>query len=136
MTFINNNYNNNNSRDGEIEDDLIDNAILGTIFMLLQESREEAKPRQSRGIGSDEGHRRLQLLLSCGSNDRFKAAFRMSKDTFFSLRDWLVYHTSLKASKHISVEMKLAIFLFITSRPASQRDTTEHYGIGPRVVSE
>lgn len=125
---------NNNSRNTQV-DDLIDDALLATLITLLQEPQDEAIPRQSRGHSSEEGHRRLQLLLDSGSNDRIKAAFRMSKDTFFSLRDWLVHNTSLKASKHISVEMKLAIFLFIATRPASQRDTMEHYGIGPRVVS-
>jgi hypothetical protein len=124
-----------NSRNAE--DDLIDDALLAIVFMLLKEEpQDESKPRQSRGISGVDGHRRLQSLLNCGSNERIKAAFRMSKDTFFGLRDWLINHTHLKGSKHISVEMKLAIFIHITTRPASQRDTMEHYSIGSRVISE
>jgi hypothetical protein len=118
------------------EDDLIDNALLAIMLKLVQEPQDVPKPRQSRKISREEGHRRLELLLNCGHNDRIKAALRMSRDTFFGLRNWLTKNTDLKASKHISVEMKLAIFLFITTRPASQRDTIEHYGVGPRVISE
>ncbi|KAK9352347.1 hypothetical protein V1523DRAFT_414303 [Lipomyces doorenjongii] len=60
----------------------------------------------------------------------------MSRDTFISLKNWLVNHTQLRASMHVSVELKLAIFLHIVSRPASQRDTMECYFVGNRVVSE
>ena len=118
------------------EDDLIDDALLATVFIILQELQDKSKPRQSRGHSSGEGQHRVHSLLNSDSNDRIKAALRMSKDTFFSLRDWLINNTKLKASKHVSVEMKLAIFLYITTRPASQRDTIEHYSIGPRVISE
>ncbi|ODQ73979.1 hypothetical protein LIPSTDRAFT_71060 [Lipomyces starkeyi NRRL Y-11557] len=60
----------------------------------------------------------------------------MSRDTFISLHSWLVNHTQLRASVHVSVELKLAIFLHIVSRPASQRDSTERYFVGNRVASE
>ncbi|KAK9257564.1 hypothetical protein V1519DRAFT_120513 [Lipomyces tetrasporus] len=60
----------------------------------------------------------------------------MSRDTFISLCNWLVNHTQLRASTHVSVELKLAIFLHIVSRPASQRDTMERYFVGNRIVSE
>ncbi|KAK9354959.1 hypothetical protein V1523DRAFT_406445, partial [Lipomyces doorenjongii] len=39
----------------------------------------------------------------------------MSRDTFISLKNWLVNHTQLRASMHVSVELKLAIFLHIVS---------------------
>ncbi|KAK9371489.1 uncharacterized protein V1513DRAFT_455584 [Lipomyces chichibuensis] len=34
----------------------------------------------------------------------------MSPDTFISLHNWLVNHTQLRASMHVSAELKLAIF--------------------------
>ena len=117
-------------------DDIIDQVLVAIMINLVQEEQEVVKPRQSRKISKEEGHRKLELLLNCGYNDRIKAALRMSKDTFYSLRNWLLTNTNLKASKHISVEMKLAIFLYITTRPASQRDTIEYYGVGNRVISE
>ncbi|KAK9374369.1 uncharacterized protein V1513DRAFT_446183 [Lipomyces chichibuensis] len=60
----------------------------------------------------------------------------MSRDTFISLRNWLVKRTQLRASMHVSEVLKLAIFLNIVSRPASQRDTMERYFVLKRVVSE
>ncbi|KAK9327388.1 hypothetical protein V1520DRAFT_348991, partial [Lipomyces starkeyi] len=59
----------------------------------------------------------------------------MSRDTFISLHNWLVNHTQLRASMHVSVEPKPAIFLHIVSRPASQRETMERYFVGSRVAS-
>ena len=123
----------------KVEDDLIDSALIATLLQLLEESQEvpnQPNQRQSRKINREEGQRRLQELLDCGHNDRIKAAFRMSRDTFYGLRNWLVKNTDLKDSTHISVEMKIAIFIHITTRPASQRDTIEHYCVGNRVISQ
>jgi antitoxin component of MazEF toxin-antitoxin module len=57
----------------------------------------------------------------------------MRIDTFYGLPNWLVKHGNLKAGKHVSVEMKIAIFLYITTRQASQRDTVEQYGGGVKL---
>ena len=119
----------------KVEDDLIDSALIATLLQLIEQSQEVPNQRQSRKINR-EGQRRLQDLLDCGHNDRIKAAFRMNRDTFYGLRNWLVKNTDLKDSTHISVEMKIAIFLHITTRPASQRDTIEHYCVGNRVISQ
>jgi hypothetical protein len=115
------------------EDDLIDDALLVIVLQLIQ---EVDKPRPSRKNRRDEGQRRLQDLLDCDNNNRIKAALRMRIDIFYGLRNWLVKYSNLKAGKHVSVEMKIAIFLHITTRPASQRDTMEQYGAGSKVVSE
>ena len=45
-------------------------------------------------------------------------------------------NANLKASKHISVEIKIAIFLFITTQLASQRDTIEQYSVGSLAISQ
>jgi len=58
----------------------------------------------------------------------------MELSTFWSLRDWLVAHTPLRNSR-IQVEEKLLIFLFIVTRPASNRDAQERFAVGPGTVS-
>jgi hypothetical protein len=124
----------------DIEDNLVEDTIFYMILASLEEDGALPKPRQARHGGGANGriaaYLYLDRLLNCGHSDRIKAALRMSRDTFFSLRNWLTTNSLLKASKHISVELKLAIFIFITSRPASQRDTMERYPVGNRVISE
>jgi hypothetical protein len=127
----------------DMEDDLIDSAILQTLLEIIQKEEQEQeegveppKPRKSRRHPKGTGQRYLDQLLQSGHDERIKAVFRMSKTTFIALRNWLVEHTQLTASMHVSVELKLAIFLHITSRPASQRDTMERYSVGNRVVSQ
>jgi hypothetical protein len=120
----------------DAEDDLIDNALLSLMLQLIPNAPEPPKTRQSRRISREEGKQRLTNLLESNHDGRIQAALRMSRDTFYQLRNWLTKHANLKASKHISVEMKLAIFIFITTRPASQRDTIEQYGLGNRAISE
>jgi hypothetical protein len=125
-----------------IEDDLIEDIILQTLLDLIQQEEQEqeeiktSKSRQSRKHLKGAGQYYLDQLLQSGHEERIKAVFRMSKTTFIALRNWLVEHTQLTASMHVSVELKLAIFLHITSRPASQRDTMERYSVGNRVVSQ
>jgi hypothetical protein len=127
-------------QDIDIEDDLlIDDLFLEVILETLQREEEEEggkRPRQSRDLEKDAGKHYLDQLLNCGSSTRIKDALRMSRATFISLENWLVNHTQLRASTHVSVQLKLAIFLHIVSRPASQRDTMERYFVGNRVVSE
>jgi hypothetical protein len=129
----------------QIEDDLIDAALLHTLLEIIQkeeegeeeeEKEEEEESRQSRRLAKGTGQDYLDQLLQSGHEERIKAVLRMSKTTFISLKTWLVKHSQLTASMHISVELKLAIFLHITSRPASQRDTMERYSVGNRVVSQ
>jgi hypothetical protein len=45
-----------------------------------------------------------------------------------------VKNVNLKAFKHVSVEMKIVIFLFITTQLASQRDMIEKYSVGSLVL--
>jgi hypothetical protein len=128
-------------QDIDIEDDLlIDDLFLEVILETLQREEEEEeggkRPRQSRDLEKDAGKHYLDQLLNCGISTRIKDALRMSRATFISLENWLVNHTQLRASTHVSVQLKLAIFLHIVSRPASQRDTMERYFVGNRVVSE
>lgn len=76
----------------------------------------------------------IQELLDSDNQERIKQVLRMTKPTFFALRDWLVHHTELRKGD-MTVEEKLAIFLHITSRPASNRDTQERFSHSGETVS-
>jgi hypothetical protein len=72
----------------------------------------------------------------------------MQLNTFYSLRDWLVINTDLKgcditqnprirgSGRQTSIEEKLAIFIYIVSRPASVRDTSERFSKGKQTITE
>ncbi|KAK9234584.1 hypothetical protein V1525DRAFT_459284, partial [Lipomyces kononenkoae] len=122
----------------DIEDDLIDDYFLTIILESLQmEDRAGNKgPQRRKDLNKDAGQQYHDQLLHCGNPERIKSALRMFRDTFILLVNWLVNHTQLRASMHVSAELKLAIFLHIVSRPASQRDTMEPYFVVNRVVSE
>ena len=103
---------------------------------MREETQLEIEPPCKRKFARHEGQRRLQELLDSDHDGRIRAAFRMGKDTFYQLKDWLVQNANLRRSKHITVELKLAIFLAIVTRPASHRDVVELYAIGTRQISE
>jgi hypothetical protein len=89
-----------------------------------------------RFSNTQQGQQYVEELLNSNHPGRVRAVLRMSKETFYSLRDWLLVHTYLKSSKHISIEQKLLIFLHITSRPASNRDTMERFSHSNSTVSK
>ena len=126
--------------DNNIEDYLIDSTLVYIIKSLRADEEkgvEEPAQRTSRNMGGpNSGQQYLEQLLNSGHSDRIKGALRMSRDTFIALRNWLTKNTLLKASKHVSVDLKIAIFLYLTTRPASQRDTMERFSVANRVVSE
>ncbi|KAK9384631.1 hypothetical protein V1515DRAFT_363572 [Lipomyces mesembrius] len=101
--------------------------FLTSILESLQREEENGagnkRPQKRRDLNKNAGQQYLDQLLNCGHPERIKGALRMSRDTFISRHNRLVNHTQLRASMHVSVELKLAIFLHIASRPASQRDT-------------
>lgn len=78
-------------QDIDIEDDLIDEAFLSIILEQLQRVGGDEKPRQSRNLATNAGPLYLDQLLNCNHPERIKGALRMSRDTFFSLRNWLVH---------------------------------------------
>jgi hypothetical protein len=126
--------------DSDIENDLVEDVLFCMIETVIRELQEESdsigKPRRARNAGGIQAAQEyLNNLLNSEHPERIKSALRMSKNTFIALRNWLTKNTLLKASKHVSVDLKIAIFLFITTRPASQRDTMERWPVGNRVVS-
>jgi hypothetical protein len=121
-----------------LEDAAIDDALCSMLGTVLEEEYG-LKPRRkqiSRNNDPAAAQQYLAELLNCGHSERIKSALRMSLDTFISLCNWLVKYTQLKASMHITLELKVAVFLMITTRPASQRDVMDRYPIGNRQVSE
>lgn len=125
--------------DATIEvDELIDETFeLAILNILLELEDDFMRPeRQMRFPNAQQGQQYVEELLNSNHPDRVRAVLRMSKETFYSLRDWLLVHTYLKSSKHISIEQKLLIFLHITSRPASNRDTMERFSHSNSTVSK
>ena len=91
--------------------EIVENLVLSILSDVLKKAREELEegdePARKRKIKRVEGQRRLQELLDCDHDARIQAALRMSRDTFYRLRDWLIQNTNLRRSKHISVELKM-----------------------------
>lgn len=76
-------------------------------------------------------------LLASAHVQRCKEVLRMRIETFFTLRDWLLANTSLKSSRKtngISIEEKLVIFLYITTRGASNRECQERFCYGAGTI--
>jgi hypothetical protein len=114
----------------QLEDDLLDDIIIQTTIQHLQSRRRVPRPMRT-GLP---GGVYIQELLDSDNQERIKQVLRMTKPTFFALRDWLVNHTELRKGD-MTVEEKLAIFLHITSRPASNRDTQERFSHSGETVS-
>jgi hypothetical protein len=118
-------------------DDFVDDLIIQASIEAIR-TVVESFPQQSEPVRSTEtmlsGHDYVQELLLYGSRTRILQVLRMELSTFWSLRDWLVAHTPLRNSR-IQVEEKLLIFLFIVTRPASNRDAQERFAVGPGTVS-
>lgn len=74
-------------------------------------------------------------LLNCGNSTRIHNQLRMKLETFFQLRDWLVANTELQSSRGTSVEVKLVIFIYISSNGASNRAAQERFNRGARSIS-
>jgi hypothetical protein len=125
--------------DATIEvDELIDETFeLAILSILLELEDDFMRPeRRMRFPNAQQGQQYVEELLNSNHPDHVRAVIRMSKETFYSLRDWLLVHAYLKSSKHISIEQKLLIFLHITSRPASNRDTMERFSHSNSTVSK
>jgi hypothetical protein len=126
--------NDTNTETNELIDKTLDIALI-TILLELEGSSIPRQP-QIRFSNPHQGQQYVEELLNSNHPDRVRAVLYMSKETFYGLRDWLLVHTYLKSSKHISIKQKLLIFLHITSRPASNRDTMERFSHSNSTVSK
>jgi hypothetical protein len=86
-------------------------------------------------------------LLDSAHPERVYQVLRMRLTTFYSLKDRLLANTDIKGDdieqnrrirglgQQVSIEEKLAIFIYITSRGASNRDTSERFSRSGHTIS-
>jgi hypothetical protein len=124
-------------RDDLAIDDLVGN-IIGIVediiiedFLLDPQIYMERK-RMRTGLP---GHDYTHELLGSENDERVHQVLRMTHSTFIALRDWLLANTLLKSARAVTVEEKLAIFLYIVSRPASNRDAQERFSHSGDTIS-
>jgi hypothetical protein len=99
--------------------------LLKILSFSKSKKRPEAVDRRETVYEQASGHDYVEELLESANNQRIQQVFRMQLGTFIAPREWRLAHTELKPSDVISVEKKLAIFLYIVTCPASNRDTQE-----------
>jgi hypothetical protein len=118
----------------ELEDDLIEDIIIQELLKTCQ-SRLGSQKRLRTGSTDLSGHDYVHELLDPKNHERIHEVFRMGYSTFIALRDWLLAHTALRPTKGLTVEEKLAIFLYIVTRPASNRDAQERFSHSGDTIS-
>jgi hypothetical protein len=118
--------------DINLDDDLFDDAIYYAILTMVQ---DKAQDRQQCWQTAMPGSVYVDELLNSGHPNRIRQVLRMQLGTFYALRDWLLANTHLKASKQMLVEEKLLMFLHLTTRPASNRDTQERFSHSGETIS-
>lgn len=111
--------------DDDLEDAIIEELLSSTLQRSLTNRMRTGTP----------GHEYIQELLTSANDERIQQVFRMQLGTFNALREWVSNHTQLRSSRNISVEEKLAIFLHIVTRPASNRDTQERFSHSGETIS-
>ena len=107
------------------DDELIEEIVPFVIVTVAQasQSTERIRPFSSNNLYVNE-------LLTTAHPQRCWDVLRMTIETFFVLRDWLLANTSLKSSRKksgVSIEEKVVIFLYIVAHGASVRDTSERF---------
>lgn len=65
--------------------------------------------------------------LMKGNNRRFRENLRMTKSTYFSIREILLTSGHLQDSRYVSVDEKLCIFLYIIGQNATNRSSQERF---------
>ena len=122
-----------------------ENILFSTVADIFEEEEEEEKEeRQAKRLCRTgiPGKQYVEELLNCGHEDRIYQVLRMQLVSFYALQDWCLEHTKLRSSrnqKHIrgvTIEEKLAIFLFIVGKGASNRDTQEQFSHSGRTISQ
>jgi hypothetical protein len=113
----------------------IENTVFCVVLATIQKEAEAVQDRKQRWMNAMPGSEYADELLNSDHSNRIQAVLRMQLDTFYALRDWLLINTSLKTSKHVTIEEKLMIFFHITTRPASNRDTQERFSRSSDTIS-
>ncbi|KAK9239361.1 hypothetical protein V1525DRAFT_48672 [Lipomyces kononenkoae] len=106
--------------------------IEDLLFILAYSRHREHRRIQTGQPGQDY----IKELLDSAHPERIHQVLRMQVATFYTLRDWLVANTDLKGDNiihnrrrrghgmQVSIEEKLVIFIYISSRGASHRDAS------------
>jgi len=81
-----------------------------------------------------DSHKTKNLLL-CNNSRRYQEQLRMSFEIFSELIEFCIDQTELRSSKHVSIEEKIYIFLYIVGQPASNRHVQEEFSKSGQTVS-
>lgn len=81
------------------------------------------------------GHHKTFNLLNCHHSHRYQEQLRMPIDAFQELIKFCLQHTELRSSKHVTIEEKVYIFLYIVGQPASNRSIQEEFVKSGETVS-
>src|SRR5689334_3313380 len=73
------------------------------------------------------GHAWVKEELIKRNPRRFRENLRMTKSTYFSIRDVLLNKDFLQNSRYVSVDEKLCIFLYIVGQNATSRNSQERF---------
>ena len=121
----------NELSDALSSDDEINNWVPD---LLLAAIYSQPRPRiLSNRIYTSQEY--VDNLLKCGNDVRIKNQLCMKLNTFNLLRDWLVQNAGLKASRYTTVEEKLLIFIYISSKGMSNRAAQEQFNCGAYTIS-
>jgi hypothetical protein len=115
------------------DDELIEEIIPFVIVTVAQASQsiECIRPFSSNNLYVNE-------LLTTAHPQRCWDVLRMTIETFYALRDWLLANTLLKSSRKeagVSIEEKIVIFLYITTHGTSVREACERLSYSPSTIS-
>ena len=119
-------------------DILIEDTVICIVLATLQKEvdAEAVQGKQKRWDTALPGNEYVDELLNSNYPNCIQAVLCMQLDTFYALQDWLLINTRLKTSRNVTVEEKLVIFLHITTRPASNRDTQERFSRSSNTISQ
>jgi hypothetical protein len=115
-------------------------------FAYWQSQQSQKKPAVDMRTGQ-RGYEYMREFLDRAHPERIRHILRMELATFKALQDWLLANTKLRGDdiqsyqkiigkgRRVSIQEKLAIFIHIVSRPASNRDTAEYFQRSGETVS-
>jgi hypothetical protein len=117
---------------------LIEDTVFYAVLATVQKEAdlvEAVQGRKKRWDTALPGNKYVRELLNSNHPEHIQAVLHMQLNTFYTLQDWLLANTDLKDSKIVTIEEKLVIFLYITTRPASNRDTQERFSRSGDTIS-
>ena len=107
--------------------DIIPAIVLG----VAQSAKVEKTPRSTSLLGYEY---LFELLQS--SPKRIYDVLQMQRATFCKLCDWLKVNTPLKASRYISIQEQVAMFLWTINYSASNRQVIERFQHSGETISQ